>query len=88
MYPAVLVLLTSGLGLAAIHRLRQAGLVGPLSAWLASCIYSAKLAMLVIPEVRFLSRLPDLSFANSFVPLWIPKHSLKLLLFWAPGMVN
>lgn len=53
MYPAFLVVLTSGLGLAMTRHLAlELDRLGPISAWAAYCIHGSKLAMLLLPEVR------------------------------------
>lgn len=56
MYPAAFVVLTSALGFYIVSKLQANGQVGPAAAWLTKCIYVAKLAILLIPEVR--SHLP------------------------------
>ena len=50
-YPAAFVVLTSVLGLYIVSKLQLNGQVGPAAAWLTKCIYVAKLAILLIPEV-------------------------------------
>ncbi len=39
------------LGLLVSHRLHEAGVIGELTSYLLTCIYCAKLTMLVLPEV-------------------------------------
>ena len=51
MYPAVMVLLTSALGMAVAQRLKSQASLGPLTAWLLLCMYASKLAMLLLPQV-------------------------------------
>ena len=52
MYPAAFVVLTSALGFFIVSKLQANGQVGPAAAWLTKCLYVAKLAILLIPEVR------------------------------------
>lgn len=51
MYPAYLVLLTSGLGAAVTTRLSGTGRLAPLTSWPLHCIFASKLAMLLVPQV-------------------------------------
>ena len=53
MYPAVMVLFTSALGMAVAQRLKSQASLGPLTAWLLHCMYASKLAMLLLPQVCF-----------------------------------
>ena len=55
MYPAFLVVLTSGLGWAMTHHLvTHLERLGPAAAWVLYCIHGSKLAMLLLPEARSL----------------------------------
>ena len=51
MYPAYLVLLTSGLGAAVTARLSATGRLAPLASWPLHCIFVSKVAMLLVPRV-------------------------------------
>ena len=59
LYPAYLVLLTSVAGFLAARRLEAANQMGPWATWLGSCLYFAKLPMLVVnsPNVMWASAL-------------------------------
>lgn len=48
MYPSYMVILTTFVGLAMVRRLSVDHRVGPKAAWILTCLYSSKLAMLVI----------------------------------------
>ena len=50
-YPAYLVVLTSGLGVLLASRLAEANIIGRTTTWLLQCMFAAKLAMLLLPEV-------------------------------------
>ena len=52
-YPAYLVVLTSGLGVLLASRLAEAKIIGRTTTWLLQCMFAAKLAMLLLPEVSF-----------------------------------
>lgn len=52
-YPAYLVVLTSGLGVLLASRLAEAKTIGRTTTWLLQCMFAAKLAMLLLPEVSF-----------------------------------
>ena len=54
-YPAYLVVLTSGLGVLLASRLAEAKIIGRTTTWLLQCMFAAKLAMLLLPEVSFRS---------------------------------
>ena len=51
MYPAVLVIATSALGITVSRCMLRAGCIGRLGTWLLEAIFAAKLAMLVLPQV-------------------------------------
>ncbi|XP_043704881.1 uncharacterized protein LOC122654723 [Telopea speciosissima] len=48
MYPSYMVILTTCLGLALVRRLIVDNRVGPKAVWILTCLYSSKLAMLII----------------------------------------
>lgn len=54
MYPAYLVLLTSGLGALLTARLAAARRLGRPASWALHCIFASKLAMLLVPQARAL----------------------------------
>ncbi|KAK9824524.1 hypothetical protein WJX72_011089 [[Myrmecia] bisecta] len=66
MYPAYLVVLTSGLGIAVARKLRDAKRVGEVASWGLQCIYGAKLAMLLLPEAKL--ALPVLGVVLAVTP--------------------
>ena len=52
MYPSFLVVATSVAGVLMTQKLVGSGVVGEMIGYLMQCVYVAKLAMLVLPEVR------------------------------------
>lgn len=48
MYPSYMVILTTFLGLALVRKLSADHRIGPKAVWVLTCLYSSKLAMLVI----------------------------------------
>ena len=90
MYPAAFVVLTSALGFYIVSKLQANGQVGPAAAWLTKCIYVAKLAILLIPEVR-----PHLTACFTYPSDEMQRSSAsditdagldRLLIFFCPGV--
>lgn len=52
MYPAYLVVATSGMGLALVRRLQYWTYISPMASWALQCTYVAKLSMLLMPSAR------------------------------------
>lgn len=76
MFPAFLVVATSGAGLALARRLENGGLIGEVASYALQCVYGAKLAMLVVPEARL--TVPVLGVALAVAPpLLLQKDSLQ-----------
>ena len=62
LYPAYLVLLTSAAGFLAARRLEAANQMGPWATWVGSCLYFAKLPMLLVAD-------PNVVWASALVML-------------------
>ena len=74
MYPAFLVVLTSGVGLAATrHMATHLMRLGPLATWALYCIHASKLAMLLLPQVGLGAMMHDVQGLRVWAVL-LPPH--------------
>lgn len=67
MYPAIMVIGTSVLGVATTHRLKSEKVLGHWTAWLVFSIFASKLVLLILPQVAMPSLLLKSFFSSAIL---------------------